>query len=625
MCGIISISRLGDVSKIDDDILEKNKIFSSFMLTYLLEETESRGKDATGIAALFADGNYFGVKIPTDSTSFMSKYGETISNYNGFLKKCFKHKQGPKTIIGHCRKTSAGTNDNVDNHPIICNKIIGVHNGTLTINNVKEIFEYLQTDRSGSVDSEAIFRLMQHYTEDCTLPFSMDILKNVARSLNGSFATVCFNGNNPHQLPILRDTRPIVIGLIKSMQTVIVVSDKDFIKTAIMRYNNIASTILGMDIIKDSDIDYNEPNNLTVSLINLANETEKLSDIIETDTIGIPKVLQGYVVPTNTVGNIYASPGSNNNYSNINSTINKNNSNVIELKDKITPVDDNNTDTVDYGYEDKRYLYWSDELNVYLDSSTTCSKIKYAEINSKFFTLKDVTIEKSEVTPINGKLVNEDALEVSESTDLIVVEKPNTQKIEKPDVKKDDTDFTLRIVDTMVDYNARFNTNVKKAKINIIKCEDKSKIDNIVTSPTNTVHTKNVDKSIIKATLRADKIMLKHDIKTLLAMDKIQYKSIKDNLGKDGLIKYAFRHGLIYGIGYDESDISNKIRLLKYVTFASPYISLCTDKELKDQMVKNLKARGLNLKIFNSLFSEGDLLNYDKDHKNLLYIKNYLE
>lgn len=261
MCGIVGAFAFGkpDVDKEKEKIRQEAIIF---LTTELLQQTQTRGEDATGIATLFDNGMYVGLKAGVNAVNFISSRGGKETDYAGYLK-IWRHKLNMKNNkyarihIGHCRKSSVGNSQNNDNnHPIVVDPIIGIHNGTLKNHDL--IFKKLGCDRTGTVDSEAIMRLMYHYTDAGKRPFTINMLKEVGNRLDGSFATIIMNANNPYQVTLMRDMRPIELLLVRPLNLVLVASETKFFDVAMFRYNKYVS-LYNMNnklpVLKKSDLD----------------------------------------------------------------------------------------------------------------------------------------------------------------------------------------------------------------------------------------------------------------------------------------------------------------------------------------------------------------------------------
>lgn len=255
MCGIVGALAIGKLPKEQEAIRQK---VIRFLTTELMILTEDRGKDATGAVLLFNNGKYYGLKRGDRSTKFLSKFGVNDENYGSLLQLWKKTRSPVKAFVGHCRATTVGvTTNNMNNHPIKVGNIVGIHNGTLK--NDDEIFKNLECGRDADVDSEAIFRLAAYYTNNGEEPFTMEVIEEIVHRLEGSFSVIMFNGDNPDQVPVFRDSRPMEFVFVKELATVFIISEQKFWNTAhciyeraVNYYDNGLPTLIGMDIEKGS-------------------------------------------------------------------------------------------------------------------------------------------------------------------------------------------------------------------------------------------------------------------------------------------------------------------------------------------------------------------------------------
>lgn len=235
MCGIVGALAFGKLNKKDEAVRQN---IMRFFTTELLINTEARGKDATGAAVLFDDGNFIGTKRGDKVSEFLSKFGENKDTYGGFLKVWREHDRPVKVYLGHCRAgTGGGKEDNVNNHPIKVGNLVGIHNGT--IKNDDEIIKNLGCKRDGKVDSEAIFRLFEYYTNNGKEPFTMKMLQEIVDRLDGQFAVTLFNADNPYQMPVFRDGRPVEFVLIRKHGILLIVSEPSFWSNAHFGYERL--------------------------------------------------------------------------------------------------------------------------------------------------------------------------------------------------------------------------------------------------------------------------------------------------------------------------------------------------------------------------------------------------
>ncbi len=238
MCGIVGILAFGSM---EDKKAERMRQFAMrYLGAEILKMTQERGKDATGIATLFDNGDYMGLKMGIPAEDFAARFGGNETDFEGFMSIWRRKKALARAFIGHCRKSSVGnSDDNKNNHPIKVGDIVGIHNGTLT--NHDEIFKKLGCGRDGTVDSEAIFRLVHHYTNNGTVPFTLEALTETCKRLTGTYSCLTFSGNNPFQVAAFRDGRPMEFAIIKPLKLVVIASEVKFLKRALYRYNQQAA------------------------------------------------------------------------------------------------------------------------------------------------------------------------------------------------------------------------------------------------------------------------------------------------------------------------------------------------------------------------------------------------
>lgn len=140
MCGIAGFS----LSSADLAIMRPANLAKHLALNI-----EHRGKDATGMSWADPEGQIWFAKQPLTATQFVQKEHHTEIERNA------------ATCIIHTRAATQGSTHNPDNnHPIIADQVIGVHNGIIW--NDYELFaEYKDKfDRIAEVDSEIIFQLI---------------------------------------------------------------------------------------------------------------------------------------------------------------------------------------------------------------------------------------------------------------------------------------------------------------------------------------------------------------------------------------------------------------------------------------------------------------------------------
>jgi glucosamine 6-phosphate synthetase-like amidotransferase/phosphosugar isomerase protein len=136
---------------------------------------------------------------------------------------------GPQTnfIMLHARATTVGAaEDNFNNHPIITEPIIGIHNGTLL--NEDGLFKRFEADfeRDGDVDSEIIFKLYLHFVEQGLSP--KQAMSQAGSMLDGAFTGALVDMRTPSQMVMFKNARSLCVFRFPHTDTVIAVSEARF-------------------------------------------------------------------------------------------------------------------------------------------------------------------------------------------------------------------------------------------------------------------------------------------------------------------------------------------------------------------------------------------------------------
>jgi len=151
MCGIFGVMLKPD-SGLTSGLLKS-------VVSGLLKLSESRGKEASGIAVL--SGSSINVCKSGLAASAMVRTKEYRQLLNSAISKPLKNSSSiPITIIGHSRLvTNGGQQVNSNNQPIIKDGVVGIHNGIIV--NCEDLWgQFPALKRSCEVDSEIIFSLI---------------------------------------------------------------------------------------------------------------------------------------------------------------------------------------------------------------------------------------------------------------------------------------------------------------------------------------------------------------------------------------------------------------------------------------------------------------------------------
>jgi len=213
MCGIATIA-LGRRSRgrIPYALLRK-------MCKELMVELQPRGIDATGIAVINegAPSRVFKKPLRPERMVERPMFDETLELI------------GPKTnfIMLHSRATTVGsTEDNFNNHPIIIEPIVGIHNGTLY--NEDRLFDRFEDDfkRDGDVDSEVIFKLYLHFVDQGLNP--KQAMAQTGSLLQGAFTGALVDMRTPSQMVMFKHQRPLCVFRFPHYDMIVTVSEAKF-------------------------------------------------------------------------------------------------------------------------------------------------------------------------------------------------------------------------------------------------------------------------------------------------------------------------------------------------------------------------------------------------------------
>ncbi len=196
----------------------------------LMIELTPRGIDASGIAVI--NDPAMGGK----SRVFKKALRPECLVKRPAFQKVLEEDIGPATnfIMLHARATTVGnTTDNRNNHPIIIEPVVGIHNGTL--HNDDDLFTKYEADfpRQGEVDSEIIFRLYRLHIEEGLGPKQAMAL--AGEKLVGAFTGALVDMRFPHRMVMFKSERSLCLFRIPHYDIVIAISEARFYDAASSR------------------------------------------------------------------------------------------------------------------------------------------------------------------------------------------------------------------------------------------------------------------------------------------------------------------------------------------------------------------------------------------------------
>jgi len=257
MCAIFGIAFL------DNHKFRNNNALSQ-LINNLMTECQDRGRDATGLA--FVHKQRIAVikhNVKADRFSRLKAVKNAVKIYAD-LKKV----DGPeklKMILGHCRQETKGTHKiKHNNHPIITDKVVGVHNGI--IRNDDALFANYATVpeiiRKGSVDSEVIFRLIDYYSNQKGIGTKYGII-DTCNKLEGTFACAMVNKRDNDVLWLFKARNPTDVLYYPKAGVVIFASANWYIKRAI----HLLGVHLSTDFGACKEIEYPPESALSINVL----------------------------------------------------------------------------------------------------------------------------------------------------------------------------------------------------------------------------------------------------------------------------------------------------------------------------------------------------------------------
>lgn len=251
MCSIFGIGLFAEHTLDDTDTIK------SIMGT-LLEEAEIAGRKASGVAVM-----------KSRSTEVIRRplTGSVLARDEDYLNFADKHMLVGKnedpddtlmSMIGHCRMPTKGSpNNHYNNHPIVADNIVGVHNGI--INNDDELFNKFRKNvtRIAQVDTEIIFQLVSHFTRRFGTNKTVKSIKEMAVYVKGGYACAMLNIDSPYNLFLFRQGNPIRILYYPAVKVLIFATRESFILSAVKPFKEYLGKPVEIEVISGMGIAFN--------------------------------------------------------------------------------------------------------------------------------------------------------------------------------------------------------------------------------------------------------------------------------------------------------------------------------------------------------------------------------
>jgi glucosamine--fructose-6-phosphate aminotransferase (isomerizing) len=251
MCSIFGIGLFEDHT-VDNTTVIKG------IISGLLNKAEIGGRSASGIAVMRAKTAEV---IRRDlSGSVLSKDKEYLDFADKYMRvgKDESSSDPLVSIIGHCRMPTKGSpTNNYNNHPIVTENIIGVHNGVISNDDV--LFNKFRKNitRIAQVDTEIIFQLVSHFTRRLGTNETVNAIKKTAKHIKGGYACGMLNVDSPYNLFLFRDGLPIRILYYPEVRAILFATRETFILDAVDPFENHLGDSVEIEVISGMGVAFN--------------------------------------------------------------------------------------------------------------------------------------------------------------------------------------------------------------------------------------------------------------------------------------------------------------------------------------------------------------------------------
>ncbi len=265
MCGILGMgfqSKNWGSSRLNGETAQ-------LILTRMLNSSTRRGADATGIA-LISTTNAMVLKHHIPGRTFV-KTTAFENSTDRFLNMSKQETDDtrPLVVLGHNRAETQGTYRNKhNNHPIITNQVIGIHNGMIGNDDILFRAYCKRIIRKAEVDSEIIFRLIDYYANKLHENMS-DAITRTTYKLVGSYGCAAVNMKNPWMLWLFRGSAPIDIIHYPKVGLILFASEKIFITQAVGNMDLGPAVEIPMDSYTGMGINLKQNRHTKFKLTNL--------------------------------------------------------------------------------------------------------------------------------------------------------------------------------------------------------------------------------------------------------------------------------------------------------------------------------------------------------------------
>jgi 7-cyano-7-deazaguanine synthase len=243
-------------------------------LNKMLVSGQDRGRDCTGVVAVYEDGSFMSCRLNLPADKFIMH-----PDYQSFLMDL--RFEGLKHLITNNRAQPIPEGESTsekNRQPIMIPNWVGSHNGT--ISNDKELVGLFELETETQIDSEVVLRMLEEH-----LPIYQgdlaSLVQDVCRNLSGGMSFACVNSYYPGRLILFTNFKPLTIAVRKATEgneMIIYNSEKKNIENA-----------FGKDDLLYSDYKYQELKPYTGMIVDTETQTLDEFKISTRITAHIPK------------------------------------------------------------------------------------------------------------------------------------------------------------------------------------------------------------------------------------------------------------------------------------------------------------------------------------------------
>ena len=194
------------------------------IINSIFKLSESRGKEASGLAVRFNDSIYV-LKEPITSSKLVktAKYKELFNQTLKTQGYTGNQLQAPILILGHSRLQTNGQSEiNTNNRPVVKDGAVGIHNGII-VNDGKLWQSFSDLKKKYDVDTEVFLSLLQMFRNQGKSV--IEAVRLVFEHIEGS-ASVAVQFDDVNNLVLASNTGSLYMALSRSNKILVFASEK---------------------------------------------------------------------------------------------------------------------------------------------------------------------------------------------------------------------------------------------------------------------------------------------------------------------------------------------------------------------------------------------------------------